>query len=131
MKCTKCEKPVRGKKEQFDYSKESFNGVTVEVKRYACKHCKNEFVEFPDDHEINREICNFILNQGEIRREQLRYLLKNVFGESLFEFAKRCKTNPQHLKNLMDRKAIMNQELSDKIAHEIIKHFTKITVRFE
>lgn len=131
MKCIKCEKPIRGKKEQLDYSDKSFKGVFVDVKKYCCKNCKTEFTEFPDDHEINREICNFILTQGQIKREQLRYLTKNVFGESLFEFAKRCKTNPQHLKNLMDRKAIMNQELSDKIAHEIIKHFTKITVRFE
>lgn len=130
MKCAKCEKPVRGKKEQFDYSSKSFKGVQVEVKKYVCKHCKTEFTEFPDDHEINREICNFILNQGQIKREQLRYLTKNVFGESLFEFAKRCKTNPQHLKNLMDRKAIMNQELSDKIAHEMLKHFNQVSVVF-
>jgi hypothetical protein len=54
-----------------------------------------------------------------------------VFGESLFEFAKRLNTSPQYLKNLMDRKVIMNQELSDKIALEILKNFNQVTVRFE
>jgi hypothetical protein len=129
MKCLKCECNVRSKKTKVDYSKESFSGVEIVCKLYTCK-CGFSLTEFPDDHEINKEICNFILNQGQIKREQLRYLTKNVFGESLFEFAKRCKTNPQHLKNLMSQKAIMNQELSDKIAHEMLKHFNKVTVSF-
>ena len=123
MKCTKCEKPVKGKKEQFDYSKESFNGVTVEVKRYVCKHCKNEFIEFPYNHDINKQICELLLTQDVLKRNQLGYIFKQILNMSVFQVAKRIGTNPQHLNDVIKFKKILSQNLSDQISELIFLEF--------
>ena len=131
MNCPKCNKKLRGKKVVVDYSSKSFDGVSVEAKEYKCKPCDETFIDYGDDHEINRQICEMLLQNDAISRKHLKYLMNNVFQENMFEFAKRIETTPQHLKALIQLKKIMSDDLKDNIAFELIKKFNAVTIRLE
>lgn len=131
MKCPKCEKVLRGKKDSYDYSDKSFEGVSIDCKKYECKKCKNTFYDLGDDDDINRQICDLLLQQKTLQRKQLKYIIEQVFDESIFQFAKRIKTNPTHLKGLINSKKILSQELSDKISEKIYLKFKTPTITLE
>ncbi len=131
MKCIGCGLKLRGKKIDYDYSNKSFSGVTIECKSYSCKKCDKEYIDLGDDHEINRQICDLLLRQDILKRTQLRYIIEQVFCESLFQFAKRMKQNPSFIKELIHSKKILSQELSDQIMKMIFLKFKTPTIRLE
>ncbi len=131
MKCPKCEKVLKGKKASYDYSAQSFDGVSIDCKKYECKKCKEVFFDLGDDHDIHTQICDLLLQQKTLQRKQLKFIIEQVFDESVFQFAKRIKTNPTHLKELINSRKILSQELSDKICEKIYLKFKTPTITLE
>ena len=130
MKCPDCAKPLKAKKTKVDYSAESFQGVIIDAKEYTCK-CGASLIVYPDDHQINKEICEYILRQDHVMRTQIQYIMYTLFGENVFQFAVRLKIPPQHLRDLINRKKILSTEISDSIIVQLFKHFKKVNVVFE
>lgn len=123
MKCIGCGLKLRGKKIDYDYSNKSFSGVTIVCKKYECKKCAKEYIDLGDDHELNTQICDLLLQQDILNRNQLKYIIDQVFCESLFQFAKRVNQNPGFIKDLINSKKILSKTLSDQIMKLIFLRF--------
>ena len=123
-----CAKKLKAKKIDHDYSAHSFPCVFIKAKFYKCSNCNQEYLDLGDDHKINKEICDYILSKGCIDRMHLKFLLKNLFGNSMFEFANAVKTTPQHLKSLILYKSMLDLGLQQRIVKAILEHFNKVTV---
>lgn len=123
-----CSKKLKAKNINHDYSSHSFKGVFIKAKKYKCVNCNQEYLDLGLDHKINKEICNFILNQGCIHRNQLSYISKSLFNNSLIEFSHAVKSTPNHLISLINHKAILDVALQNRIAEAILRHFNKVTV---
>jgi hypothetical protein len=123
MKCPGCSLNLRGKKIDYDYSDKSFIGAVILCKSYSCKKCNKEYFYLGDDYEINRQICDLILTQDLLRRNQLKYIVDQIFCESIFCFAKRINQNPEFVKDLISYKKIISKPLSDQIMKMIFLKF--------
>lgn len=130
MNCINCEKKLRAKKIDYDYSSKSFEGVIIECREYYCKACNKTYVDLGENHDINKQICEILLTQDILKRNQLGYIFKQVLNMSVFQVAKRICTNPQHLNDVIKFKKILSQSLSDQISELIYLEFKspRITV---
>lgn len=128
MNCLNCDKKLRAKKVDYDYSNKSFQGVIIECREYHCKACNKTFTDLGENHEINKQICEILLTQDILARNQLGYIFKQVLNMSVFQVAKRIGTNPQHLNDVIKFKKILSQNLSDQISELIFLEFKRPTI---
>ena len=108
----------------FDYSSTcGIPGVTFNgVDQYTCLNCENVIHDLGEEQAINDAITDILLGADLIPRRAVKFLRTEVFRESIFEFAARIKTSPQHLKDIEASKKILSEDLSQKIQDEIIRH---------
>ncbi len=117
MKCLKCDKKLRAKYVDYDYSdKCGIPGTTLtNIKQYTCKKCEETYHDLGSHEEINRMIADILLDQSEVQRNQIKFIREQIFKMSYFEFGELTKINPQMIKDLESKRKTLNKENSEKI----------------
>ena len=128
MNCLNCDKKLRSKKVNYDYSHKSFQGVIIECREYHCKACNKAYTDLGDNHDINKQICEILLTQGILNRNQLGYVFKQILNMTVFQVAKRIGTSPQHLNDVIKFKKILSQLISDQICELIYIEFKRPSI---
>jgi len=128
MNCLNCDKKLRSKKVNYDYSHKSFQGVIIECREYHCKACCKTYTDLGDNHDINKQICEILLTQGILNRNQLGYVFKQILNMTVFQVAKRIGTSPQYLNDVIKFKKILSQLISDQICELIYIEFKRPSI---
>lgn len=121
MKCLKCDKKLRSKYVDFDYSDTcGIPGTTLSnIKQYTCKACDETYHDLGSIDEINQMISEILLNQKELNRNQIKFIRTHIFDMTYFQFGKLTELNPQTIKRLENHTLDLTKRDSQKIQNAL------------
>ena len=121
MKCLKCDKKLRAKYVDFDYSDTcGIPGTNLSnIKQYTCEKCDETYHDLGSIDEINQMISDILLNQKELNRNQIKFIRTHIFDMTYFQFGELTEINPQTIKRLEGHTLDLTKKDSQKIQNAL------------
>lgn len=123
MKCPGCDKKLRAKYVDFDYSdKCGIKGTILsDIKEYTCRVCNENYHDLGSIDEINHMIGDILLNAFPLESSHIKFIRTEIFNMTYFQFAKIIQCDPDLIRDVESRGAKVTKRFRDSVKLQLLK----------